>query len=63
MPDDAGLALVERLRLKLLAASAQSANAALREALCPEPDRAMVRRLAEEARGLLDEFLADADDR
>jgi len=62
MPDDAGLALVERLRLKLLAASAQSATSALREALCPEPDRELVRRLAREARDLLDEYLDDGGD-
>jgi len=59
MSDDARLALIERLQLKLLAGATQSAGAALREALCREPDRELVRRLAEEAKAALDEFLRD----
>ncbi len=59
MTDDARIALIERLQLKLLAGAGQSATSALREALCQEPDRDLVRRLAEEARAALEEFLLD----
>lgn len=59
MTDDARIDLIERLQLKLLAGASQSATSALREALCREPDRDLVRRLAEEARAALDEFLLD----
>ncbi|MFN8924521.1 MAG: hypothetical protein ACK5WM_03115 [Rhodospirillales bacterium] len=61
MTDDARIAMIERLRLKLLAGAGQSAASALREALCQEPDRDLVRRLAEEARAALEEFLLDDD--
>ncbi|HZH28407.1 MAG TPA: hypothetical protein VEY95_14630 [Azospirillaceae bacterium] len=57
--DEAQVPLLERLQLKLLASAAQSTGAALREALCTEPDRDLVRRLAAEAQSLLAEFLED----
>jgi len=59
MTDDARIPLIERLQLKLLAGASQSSASALREALCQAPDPELVRRLAEEARNALDEFLLD----
>lgn len=46
----------DRLALKCLVQSQRQLAMAVNEGLCVDPDRALVRRLVQEARAMLDEF-------